>query len=151
MKTTNDAGHNGPHTLTPAPMTKAFALPKKERINSKKQIDRLFAGRGSRAMSAFPLRLVYMEEERGGEGSLPVQMMVSVPKRHFKHAVERNRVKRLVREAYRRHRHILAEAVERAGGRQLRLAFIWTAAEMRTYGEVEQRVVNLLQRLGERQ
>ncbi len=146
MQAAQASTHNNP-----APMTKAFALPKKERINSKKQIDRLFAGRGSRAMSAFPLRLVYMEEERGGDGTLPVQMMVSVPKRHFKHAVERNRVKRLVREAYRRHRHMLAEAVERAGQKQLWLAFIWTAGEMISYGEVEKRMVNLLQRLGERQ
>ena len=91
-----------------------FSLPQSERINSKKQIDRLFRGGGSKAMTASPLRVVYMAEERSGnngedktylDGSdvkidEPVaQMMVSVPKRFFKRAVKRNRIKRQVREA----------------------------------------------------
>ena len=43
-----------------------FSLPQSERINSKKQIDRLFRGGGSKAMTASPLRVVYMAEERSG-------------------------------------------------------------------------------------
>ena len=75
------------------PETRPLTLAKAERINSKKQVDRLFRGGGSRAMSAFPVRMVYATQERSEDCREPkVQMMVSVPKRHFKRAVKRNRL-----------------------------------------------------------
>ena len=85
--------------------TSTYSLPQSERINSKKQIDRLFRGGGSKAMTAAPLRMVYMADNRQtdsqpADGHQPMaQMMVSVPKRYFKRAVKRNYVKRQVREA----------------------------------------------------
>ena len=80
--------------------TSKYSLPQSERINSKKQIDRLFRGGGSKAMTAAPLRMVYMADNRQtdsqpADGHQPMaQMMVSVPKRYFKRAVKRNYVKR---------------------------------------------------------
>lgn len=129
-----------------------FALPKRERICGKKQLERIFNGGQSRSMSAFPLRLVYMIEDRSGDGmaTTPVQMMVSVPKRHLRHAVERNRVKRLVREAYRTNRQLLLEALPEDGGNTLSLCFIWNEDHTRDYAEVQSRVRSLLTRLGER-
>ena len=85
--------------------TSKYSLPQSERINSKKQIDRLFRGGGSKAMTAAPLRMVYMADNRQtdsqpADGHQPMaQMMVSVPKRYFKRAVKRNYVKRQVRIA----------------------------------------------------
>ena len=86
-------------------------LPKQERVCSKKLIDRLFNGGHSHSMSAFPLRVVYMPMEAEDESQqLPrTQLLVSVPKKCFKRAVKRNRVKRQVREAYRLQRQILAD------------------------------------------
>lgn len=129
-----------------------FALPKRERICGKKQLERIFNGGQSRSMSAFPLRLVYMIEDRSGDGmaTTPVQMMVSVPKRHLRHAVERNRVKRLVREAYRTNRQLLLEALPGDGSKTLSLCFIWNEDHTRDYAEVQSRVRSLLTRLGER-
>ena len=129
-----------------------YSLPQAERINSKKQIDRLFRGGGSKAMTASPLRVVYMAEGRSEDKRGPLaQMMVSVPKRYFKRAVKRNHVKRLVREAYRRNKQVLIDTLEAEEQRKaLSLCFIWTDGNLRSYEEVERKTANLLQRIAEK-
>ena len=127
-------------------------LHKEERIYSKKTIDALFQGGRSRSMSAFPLRAVYMPLQAGQEtaGSTTsihaerskAKMMVSVSKRCFKHAVDRNRVKRQVREAYRKHKAIVAE-------HEIAIAFIWLDNHLRSSEKVESSVIRLLQRIDE--
>lgn len=125
-------------------------LGKQERLCSRKLIDSLFKGGGSRAMSGFPLRMVYAMTERH-EGEPAAQILVSVPKRCFKRAVKRNRIKRLVREAYRLNKHILADALERHEPQMsATMAFIYTDSHLHDYATVEQRVHNLLTRLSER-
>ena len=117
-------------------------LGKQERLCSRKLIDSLFKGGGSRAMSGFPLRMVYAMTERH-EGEPAAQILVSVPKR--------NRIKRLVREAYRLSKHILADALERHEPQMsATMAFIYTDSHLHDYATVEQRVRNLLTRLSER-
>lgn len=89
---------------------KKYTLNKSERLDSKKLIERLFAGE-NKSFPAFPLRVVYMPltpEENVADASI----LISVPKKRFKHAVKRNRVKRQVREAYRHNKHILLEALK---------------------------------------
>lgn len=131
--------------------TSEYSLPQKERINSKKQIDRLFRGGGSRAMSASPLRVVYMADTRDGDGRGPVaQMLVSVPKRYFKRAVKRNRIKRQLREAYRLNKHLLTDCLAEWGDTVVSMCFIWTADSILATSEVEERMRNLLVRVGER-
>ena len=131
----------------------ALKLGKEERITSRKLIDMLFNGGQSRSMVAFPLRLVYMEKEREG-ACPPAQLLVSVPKRCFKRAVKRNRVKRQVREAYRRHKHILWDAIGEIGGNAewnaVAMAFIWLDDKLYESSEVEQRVKSLLERAAEK-
>ena len=73
-----------------------LTLPKVERLNSRILIERLFTG-GSKSLPAFPLRIVYMPVE--GENLPAATILISVPKKRFKRAVKRNRVKRQVREA----------------------------------------------------
>jgi len=70
---------------------------KKEKLKSKKLIEKLFVE--GQSVSTFPLRLVYMEV-LFDDGSKQ-KTGVSVSKRNFKNAVDRNRIKRLLREAYR--------------------------------------------------
>ena len=122
---------------------------------SRKLIDRLFVGGGSKSMSCFPLRLVFMvldhndealENKRSHEDMADAQMLISVPKRCFKHAVDRNRVQRQVREAYRRHRDLY----EIPEGKYLAMAFIWLDHQHHETAEVEEKVVNLLRRMGEK-
>jgi len=122
-----------------------LTLCKRERLVSRKLIDALFSG--SRSMAAFPLRVIYINKERA-RGEEPVQILVSVPKRHFKNAIDRNRVKRQVREAYRHHKILLHEALP--ADQQLLLAFVWLSSQHMSTAEVEQRVLNLMQRLVEK-
>ena len=133
-------------------------LKKEERLCSKKLIDTLFVGGGSHAMTAFPLKAVYrMVDAKSGssasektDGMSDVQVLISVPKKHFKRAVKRNRVKRQVREAYRKHKGLVALRMNELSGQQLLIAFIWLSDELTDSVMVEQRVSNLLQRIGER-
>ena len=120
---------------------------KKERIVSQKLIEQLFSKGNSRSISAFPLRIVYMEKGRE-EGEEPVLVLVSVSKRHFKRAVKRNRVKRQIREAYRHNKAILTEKV--ANDKQLAVAFIWLADELCESTQAERSVKHLLEKVSER-
>ena len=74
-----------------------LTYPKKEKLKSKKLIDQLFAE--GQSVSAFPLRLVYLQTTF--DDKVIAKTGVSVSKRNFKTAVDRNRIKRLLREAYR--------------------------------------------------
>ena len=136
--------------------TSKYSLPQSKRINSKKQIDRLFRGGGSKAMTASPLRMVYMADSRQtdsqpSDGHQPMaQMMVSVPKRYFKRAVKRNYVKRQVREAYRLNKHILVNHLTQRADKTVSLCFIWTSDRLLPTAEVMKRMANLLTRLVEK-
>ncbi len=74
-----------------------YTYPKKEKLKSKKLIEQLFTE--GQSVSAFPLRLVYLGT--AFDKDVLLKTGVSVSKRHFKKAVDRNRIKRLLREAYR--------------------------------------------------
>ncbi|MBM6780772.1 ribonuclease P protein component [Bacteroides mediterraneensis] len=121
-------------------------LPKVERLNSRILIEKLFTG-GSKSLPAFPLRIVYMPVE--GE-TLPIAtILISVPKKRFKRAVKRNRVKRQIREAYRKHKQILIDPLKNSN-KKVTLAFIWLDNELHDSAEVEAKVVKLLQLTAER-
>ena len=124
-------------------------LGNRERIKSKKRLETLFGGGRSRSMAAFPVRLVYMTQNNNGTEP-QMMMMVSVSKRHFKHAVKRNRAKRQIRETYRLNKHILAPASEKLTGKTLCMGFIWLSDELIPTEKVEKSVINLMQRLNER-
>ena len=135
--------------------SRPFSFPKSEKLVSHKLIDRLFSGGGSKSMSAYPLRLGCRildadAEARQGTGfpgkNIEKQVLISVPKRCFKHAVDRNRVKRQVREAYRKHRNLY----DIPEGKSLALAFIWLDRKHHSSEEVELKVINLLQRMHEK-
>ena len=116
-------------------------LCKRERMVSQRLIDALFSG--SRSMAAFPLRVVYQYKERMREDDAAIQILVSVPKRHFKHAVDRNRVKRQIRDAYRRHKQMLWEKI--AEDQEMLVGFIWLSDRHYPSKEIEHRVMKILQ------
>lgn len=123
-----------------------FTLPKVERLNSRILIEKLFTG-GSKSLPAFPLRIVYMPVE--GD-TLPIAtILISVPKKRFKRAVKRNRVKRQIREAYRKHKQILIDSLKNSN-KKVALAFIWLDNELHDSADVEAKVVKLLQLTAER-
>jgi len=83
-------------------------LGKEERLKSKKLIERLYVERNS--VKAFPLRMIFLQTKHTSE--FPAQVGVSVPKRNFKLAVDRNRIKRLMRESYRLQKEIVYNTIE---------------------------------------
>ena len=123
-----------------------FTLSKEERICSKKLINELFTGNG-RSMTAFPLRVVFMKRTIVDDQPRAA-MLVSVPKRYFKHAVDRNRVKRQVREAFRRNKSIITQNLTDAH-EAVAMAFVWLTNEKFPSSEVENRMVRLLTRISE--
>lgn len=126
---------------------------KAERLCSKKHIEALFAG-DNRSLTAYPLRAVYTETkvEKIVNSNLSncklISLLISVSKRHFKHAVDRNRAKRLIREAYRLNKGLLLNHISE--DTQLDLAFIWMSDELCDYAIVETKMKTLLQRIAEK-
>ena len=123
-----------------------FTLSKEERICSKKLINELFTGNG-RSMTAFPLRVVFMKRTIVDDQPRAA-MLVSVPKRYFKHAVDRNRVKREVRESFRRNKSIITQNLT-DDHEAVAMAFVWLTNEKFPSSEVENRMVRLLTRISE--
>ena len=128
-------------------MMAAPTFRKQERIVSGRLIETLFGKGSSQSLAAYPLRAVYMQTEHQ-EGHAPVQILISVPKKRFKHAVDRNRVKRQVREAYRRNKQLLSDSV--VEGKELLIAFIWLSDRHCPSEEVEKRIVSILQRIAKK-
>lgn len=113
---------------------------KEEKLKSRKQIEHLF--REGKSMSVYPLRLLWipLNNQRF------LQSGVSVSSRHFKHAVDRNKIKRRMREAYRHHKHLVEEILLEKN-LQYSLFWIYTAKTILTYPEIEAACVAGLQKL----
>ena len=126
-------------------MSNGHCLPKQERLVSRRLIETLFSG--SQSVAAFPLRAVYTIKDSTREEE-PVQLLVSVSKKHFHHAVDRNRVKRQVREAYRHNKSLIYPALSEH--QQLLIAIIWLSDKHFSTTEVEKRLVTLLHRIAEK-
>ena len=85
-----------------------FTLSKNERLKSKKQIEFLFAE--GKTLHHYPLRLKYVSAESSKSEINQTKVAFSVPKRRFNKAVERNRIKRLMRECYRLQKNIIYDS-----------------------------------------
>ena len=120
-----------------------FNLPKKERLCSKRQIEELFQ-HGSRFW-LFPFSVTWMEVETTDDSS-PVKLLFSVSKRRFKHAVDRNRVKRLMRESYRLNKMPLHEALT-SHNRSLLVAVSYGHQQILDFTTMKQRMAQLVERL----
>ena len=86
-----------------------YTLGKQERLKSKKLIEKLYEEGSS--VKAFPLRMMYLQTTHTSD--FPCQVGVSVTKRNFKRAVDRNRIKRLMRESYRLQKEIVYNNLEK--------------------------------------
>lgn len=120
-------------------------LPKSERLFLRDNIRTLFSS-GSKSVPRYPVRMVYRFVE---ESETPAAILVSVPKKHFKRAVKRNRVKRQIREAYRKHKDIIVPKLE-AAGRRVSIAFVWMSDELSESALVEEKITDLLNILSEK-
>jgi ribonuclease P protein component len=118
---------------------------KEERIFLQNEISLLF-DQGISFIS-YPLRVVYVQKEELSVA--PVSILVSVPKRKFKRAVKRNRLKRLIRESYRLHKTSLLNLLEEKGSRLL-VGFLFVGNEVSEFREIESAVIKALNMLMEK-
>ena len=109
---------------------------------SKKNIDLLFL-KGSNAI-CYPLKLIYLETEIDYVN--PCQAMFVVPKRVFKRAHDRNKLKRRVREAYRLNKAGFYEVL-RTKNKKIILSFLYVGKKIEDYKQIENAVINHLKRI----
>lgn len=117
-------------------------FPASEKLKSKILIDILFTEGNS--IKQFPIKLLYHPIEN--LDITTCKTGVSVPKRNFKKAVERNYLKRLMREAYRKNKYL----VESNSNQKYALMFIFTARKKYEYQEISDCIVQLLKKLKEK-
>lgn len=108
--------------------------PKTEKLKKKKYIDLLFSE--GRTVTKYPLRLVYVPVK---ELDTPLQMGVSVSKKYFKKAVDRNYYKRVLRECYRLNKELLLNDLQEP----YVLMFFYQTKERLTYQEIEEKTKEL--------
>ena len=129
----------------PMSAMKKYTFPKPEHLCHQKDIEELF-GAGGRSSVAYPLRVVWRTfEYRGGPR---VKVLLSVSKRKLRHAVDRNRAKRQLREAYRLQKSLLLSALPQDMG--MHVAFLWLSSQPEPSSLLHARVGALLQRMGEK-
>ena len=116
-----------------------YTLPKHERLSSKKLIAALF--KEGKAYTRYPIRLIYLPTDHLENH----QVLFTVPRRHFKKAVDRNLIKRQMREAYRQHKQLIT--YKPSGDVHFLLGYIYIAREKYAYQHIETKIVESLYRL----
>ena len=114
-----------------------FHFPKSEKLKSKKTIELLF--QEGKSVSKFPIKVFYLpivnyEKTQAG---------FAVPKRNFKNAVDRNRIKRQLREAYRLQKHLL----KNEDGSRFALFFLYLGKEKLPYDSIDRGMRKLLEKI----
>jgi len=120
-----------------------YTLQAIERLKLRKQIETLF--QTGEAFSVFPLRIVYRLLPLPDASDSPVQVGFSIPKKRIKKAVGRNRVRRLLKEAWRLQKHALYQAIP--PDMQLHCFLIYTGEPLLTFEEAKKAVLKLQQKL----
>jgi ribonuclease P protein component len=114
------------------------SYPAAEKLKSKKIIDRLFSE--GKTVGKYPLRLVYTPCDF--EENVPLKMGVSVSKKHFKNAVDRNYFKRVLRECYRQNKSILADGLDT----KYCFMFFYQTKEKLSYQEINEKTMKLFEK-----
>lgn len=115
-----------------------FTYPKNERLKSKTTIGLLFSE--GKSVSKYPLRLVYRQAEADSEEKIKIG--VSVSKKYFKRAVDRNYFKRVLRETYRLNKHLLWENVQQPYS----LMFFYQTKDKLSYEEINTKTIQLFEK-----
>ena len=114
-----------------------FSYPKKDKLKSKNVIDLLFTD--GKSVSKYPLRLVYSTINDSDKN---LKFGVSVSKKHFKKAVDRNYFKRLLRECYRLNKHKILENMDQSYA----IMFFYQTKERLSYQEINEKTIQLFEK-----
>jgi len=118
------------------------SLSKEERLTRKKIIDQIFIS--GKSIKSYPLILLWKKEELPTD--YPAQVVISVPKKRIKKASSRNKIKRKIREAYRKHKYLLYNPLQK-DATQCAIFIIFNGDDSESYKEIEKKIIYLLNRL----
>ena len=119
---------------------KTFGFPKSERLCSKKSIEKLFAS--GKNLFHYPVKALYFVDNNTAPEN-PLQVLFVVPKKRFKHAVKRNRLRRQMREAFRHNKHSTLEWCQN-NNLEVRIAFIYISSETVDFKVISNAIQNIL-------
>jgi ribonuclease P protein component len=128
---------------------KQFTLGKEERLKSRKQIENLFDKGKSFVVAPFRIYFIINSEVPIQKGESGLKFGVGVSAKNFKKAVDRNRIKRLTREAWRLQKNDLKEKVGETQ-RQLNVFFIYTGRELPDFTTVKDKAAIALKKLSDK-
>ncbi|WP_427875650.1 ribonuclease P protein component [Flavobacterium sp. MMS24-S5] len=115
-----------------------FTYPKNERLKSKTTIGLLFSN--GKSVSKYPLRLVYRQAEENSEEQTKIG--VSVSKKYFKKAVDRNYFKRVLRETYRLNKHLLLDNLDQPYS----IMLFYQTKDRLSYEEINTKMIQLFEK-----
>jgi len=115
---------------------------KDERLKSRKQISRLFSK--NKHVFSYPFKFIYTTND--SESPYPAKVLISVSKRSFKRAVDRNHMKRLIRESYRKNKELIYAPLQDQGMKIL-VGIIFVGNEIMDYKKIESGIIKGLTKL----
>ena len=127
-------------------MAKQFTLGKKERLKSRKQTELLFSEGEKFTIASLRIYYLFTKDQNSSLHPIAIGFGAGVSKKNFKKAVDRNRIKRLIREAYRLQKNMLQEKLLELNSR-LNIFFIYTGKELPEYKEVYDKTGKVLSKL----
>jgi len=127
--------------MTPQPK---YLLGKSQRLKSRKSIDAIF--KSGQKINASPYKAFYTVQAFTGKRNPGVQIGVGVSKKYFKHAVDRNRVKRQMREAWRLQKNELQQLLI-TQNKTMQVFVIFTAGELPEWTLVQEKLTVILNKL----
>ena len=123
-----------------SPNLQSCRLYRQERLKQRKSIQQLFSE--GKTKKFFPLALYFRRYE---PESFPFhKLLISVPKKHFKKSVVRNKIKRRIREAYRQHKHLM---YNKKDSLPFLLGYVYLSKNVHSYKSIEEQVINSIQYL----
>jgi len=119
-----------------------FTFCKVERLTNKKIINSVFTKGNSAFIYPFIVKWSFIELK----SEFPLQILISVPKRNFKKAVDRNKLKRYIREAYRLNKNIFSDKVV-SNDKKIVFTLIYTEKEILKFKMIQEKIILVLHRL----
>ena len=119
---------------------RSFTYPKSEKLKSRNTIDRMFTE--GKTVSKYPLRLVYVPFDERDIKDISLNMGVSVSKKHFKRAHDRNYFKRVLRETYRHNKHIIIDRLDKPYA----FMFFYQTKDRLSFEEINTKTIQLFEK-----
>ena len=123
-------------------MTKIFSYGKNEKLKSRKLIEQIFTG--GKSFTVFPVKVFYLKPDASLD--FPVKVGVGASGKYFKKAVERNRIKRLLREAYRTEKLLLHQYLEKHN-QQIVIFLLYIDKVLPDYATIKTKMPLILERI----